>query len=434
MVHPEPLKHAILGSRESGRDGGYPVAMIEADVLVVGAGAAGLAAAISLAAHGCRVACVGAVDTAPNGRTVALFEGSLRHLHTIGAWDAVAPAAAPLRRIRMVDETRSRFSVPTVLFSADEIGLDAFGANVENDVLVRLLVAHAATLPNLSLHDDLLESVDFEAEVVTALAASGTRFHARLVVAADGRNSVARRAARIGARPWTYPQSAITALVAHARPHGGTSTEFHTREGPCTLVPLNGRGDHPHRSSLVWLMRPTEAARRATLGDAALARELETQVHRLLGPMQIDGARGMFPMAGMRVTRLTGHRIALVGEAAHVFPPLAAQGLNLSLRDAATLAEVVGAARAAGHGHRRGGLSSTATRGSAGGDVSVRTSGIDILNRSLLADLAPVDLARAVGMAAFSAIGPLRRAIMREGVLPFGARGAQPERRRAGVQ
>ena len=393
---------------------------IETDVLVVGAGAAGLATAVSLAAQGCRVACVGGIDVVPNGRTVALFEGSLRHLKTIGVWGAIAPLAAPLRRIRMVDDTRPAFPIPPVLFSAAEIGLDAFGANVENDVLVRTLVDHVGGLANLSLHDARIETVDFAPDAVTAVTADGRRFRAKLVVAADGRRSIARRSARIAARPWSYPQVAITALLAHKRPHGGTSTEFHTREGPCTLVPLNGRGTHPHRSSLVWLMRPAEAERRKLLPDAELARELERQVRRLLGPMEIDGARGIFPMSGMRVTRLSGHRIALVGEAAHVFPPLAAQGLNLSLRDAASLADVVGAARRAG-GDVGGADVLADYERERRGDISVRTNGIDILNRSLLADFAPVDLVRSLTMAAFSAVGPLRRAIMREGVMPFGA-------------
>ena len=403
--------------------------IIETDVLVVGAGAAGLTAAISLADVGCRVACVGAIDVAPNGRTVALFDGSLRHLHRIGVWPAIAPEAAPLRRIRMVDDTKPAFPVPPVLFSADEIGLPAFGRNVENDVLVRILAAHARGLPSLSLHDGLIDEVAFASDAVTASGRDSLQIRAKLVVAADGRRSIARRSAGIAGRPWNYPQVAITALLGHARPHGGTSTEFHTREGPCTLVPLNGRGAHPHRSSLVWLMRPPEADRRRSLDDPALAGEVERQVHGLLGRMEIDGARGMFPMAGMDVMRLAGHRIALVGEAAHVLPPLAAQGLNLSLRDAASLAAVVGAARAAGRDI--GDASVLAAYGrERRGDVGVRTSGIDLLNRSLLADLPVVDLVRSLGMTAFARVGPLRRAIMREGVMPFGGTSQQRQRAR----
>jgi 2-octaprenyl-6-methoxyphenol hydroxylase len=208
-------------------------------------------------------------------------------------------------------------------------------------------------------------------------------------------------------------------LTAHEKPHRGTSVEFHTRNGPCTLVPLPPSEAAPHRSSLVWLMAAEEAARRQRLTDSALAADIEQQVGAIFGAMRLDSACGSFPMMGLRVSRLTGRRIALLGEAAHVFPPLAAQGLNLGLRDIAALVDCVATARA--HGQDIGSAAALAAYAEARhADISLRTHGIDILNRSLLVDLLPVDLARGAGFLAFSMIGPLRRAIMREGILPDG--------------
>ena len=178
-------------------------------------------------------------------------------------------------------------------------------------------------------------------------------------------------------------------------------------------------------------MSAEDADRRRALDPEALAREVEIQVDHLLGAMAIDGPSGFFPMAGMSVDRLYAHRVALIGEAAHVFPPLAAQGLNLSLRDSAALVEALEDAREQGKdiGERQ---TLKAYANARKGDISLRTNGVDTLNRSLLSDFIPVDVARGAGMFAFLMIGPLRRALMREGILTHGSlpRLMQPRPRR----
>ena len=317
----------------------------------------------------------------------------------------------------MIDATDAHVPVPTVSFAAREIGLAAFGENIENNVLVEGLGKIARKTRNLTLREGMISEIHVAPDEVEAELADGSRIEARLMAAADGRNSPARRKAGISTKSWTYPQIALTALLTHERPHRYISTEFHTRSGPCTLVPLRPLEDRPHRSSLVWLMTAEEAERRKALSGADLALEIDDQIDRLLGRIELEGAIGYFPMTGMSAERLTSPRTVLLGEAAHMFPPLAAQGLNLSLRDCAALVEVLEDARALGDdvGSPQ---SLKAYEAARRGDIFLRSHGVDILNRSLLWDFFPVDVLRSAGLLAFSAIGPLRRALMREGVLP----------------
>ncbi|WP_375466365.1 FAD-dependent monooxygenase [uncultured Methylobacterium sp.] len=391
-------------------------------VAVVGAGAAGLAAALAMAQAGIRTALVGRHAPVADGRTVALLDGSVRFLDALGAWDGIAPHAAPLAVLQIIDDTGSLFRPPPARFRAGEIGLDAFGWNVESRRLVEALRARARTVPLTLFESDAVAAEPGEVFSRVALA-DGGHVAAQLVVGADGARSPLRAASGIRVRDWSYPQGAITAILAHARPHDDVSTEFHTRSGPFTLVPLPGR-----RSSLVWVTGEGAARRLAGLDDDALGAAVTAQAQAMLGPMRIDGPRGLVPMRGLSVASPTTRRLALIGEAAHVFPPIGAQGLNLGLRDAAALRDAVRAAIRDGRdpGTRAALAGFSRARGR---DAALRTAAVDTLNRSLLADFAPVDALRGLGLLAMTAIGPLRRAVMREGVLPrFGV----PEQMRAG--
>ncbi len=389
----------------------------DADILVSGAGASGLVAAIALAKSGFSVICAGRSETPETGRTVALFEGSLRFLRSLCLSSLVDQATQPIRAIRLIDDTGARLPVPPLTLEARDIGLDALGKNVENARLVAGLAAAAAALPQLRLVTDLIADFSFASDGATASLQDGSQLRTRLVVAADGRRSPARQAANISARTWSYSQVAMTAFVAHRKPHGGLSVEFHTRQGPCTLVPLPGTSDHPHRSSLVWLMAPHEAERRRTLSDDMLGSELTHQTRAIFGRVRFEEPRGSFPMTGLKVNRLIAPRVALMGEAAHAFPPLAAQGLNLSLRDIAYLAATLRDART-----RDMDIGSVAAlqpyERARRRDIALRTSSVDVLNRSIMTDFAPIDAARGLGAVALRICPPLRRAIMREGILP----------------
>jgi 2-octaprenyl-6-methoxyphenol hydroxylase len=382
------------------------------DVIVVGAGAAGLATAIALARDGFSTALVGPIEPRPDGRTVALLDGSVRLLRAIGAWPALESSAAPMEAMRLVDDTGALFRAPSVTFRSGEIGLDAFGWNIENAKLVEKLGAVASECPGLTLIPSPALSMsvgDLDATVVTAEG----ELRAAMVVAADGRNSKLRETAGVATRHWSYPQTALTTILSHDRDHHDASTEFHTRHGPFTLVPLPGR-----RSSLVWVTEPHHAESLLAMDDTALALAVERQAQSLLGAMRIDGPRGLVPMTGLSVDRFVAPRVALVGEAAHVFPPIGAQGLNLGFRDAASLRDALVDARDS----RRDIGSSTALapyQRSRAMDVRLRTGAVDALNRTLLAGILPTELMRGVGLLALDRIRPLRRLVMREGVTPI---------------
>ena len=387
------------------------------DVLVAGAGVVGLALALGLARTGLSVACVGPAAAARNGRTVALLDGSVRMLSALGVWDDLRDRGAPLARLRIVDATGSLFRAPPVTFGAEEIGLAAFGHNVENADLVDALSAAADAAPGLTRHDGLLSRYRVLDGRVEAELADGSCVGAGLLVAADGARSPTREAAGIGVRLHSYPQVALTAVLEHDRPHRETSTEFHTRQGPFTLVPLPDGASGSHRSSLVWVMTPAEAARRSAIGMERLAAEIEAQSQRLLGGVRVAGPLGRFPLEHRVAERLVGPRLALVGEAAHALPPIGAQGLNLSFRDAATLVDVVGEARRASVDVGSSRVLDRYERARTG-DIALRAAGVDALNRNLLSDVLPGAVLRGLGMAAFNAVPFARRAVMRQGLMP----------------
>ena len=383
------------------------------EVAVVGAGLAGLAAAIAFARAGRRVVSIGAAERLGQGRTVALLGPSVDFLAELGAWAAIAPSAAPMRALRIVDDVGSLFAAPTIEFRAGEIGREAFGWNVDNAGLADALEAAALACSGLTRVAVNVAAFAFAPEAARLTLVDGQNFEAALAVGADGRASPSRQAAGIAARRHDYRQSALTVFLAHQRPHDDFSTEFHTRQGPFTLVPLPAAAGAPHRSSLVWAMSEAEAKRRAGLDDAALAIEIERQARSLLGAMRIDGERGIFPLARQSVGRLVATRLALVGDAAHAFPPIGAQGLNLGLRDVKALV----AATNGDDPGAEGALEAYANSRAA--DVLFRTAAVAALNRSLLADCAPVDLVRSLGLAALGAIPPLKKLAMREGIAPL---------------
>jgi 2-octaprenyl-6-methoxyphenol hydroxylase len=382
------------------------------DTAVIGGGPAGVAAAIALAQTGAQTALVARRLPYSDNRTTALLGGSTEFLDGLGVWSHCKDKAAALEAMRLVDDTGRLIRAPEVRFSCHEIGLDAFGYNIDNRSLMLALEQRAAELPNLARFDDEAESVVPEADSVAIRTNAGQFLSARLVVGADGRHSLCREAVGITVTRRELKQTALTFNVGHSRPHRNVSTEFHTPHGPCVFVPLPG-----DRSSIVWVAAPAEAERLRALTDDELSTAIEKQSHSILGRMAVEPGRNLFPLAIERPGAFARDRIALIGEAAHVVPPIGAQGLNLGLRDAADIARLAGDAILNGQDPGAPDVLKRYDRARRP-DILSRTFVIDMANRSLLNDFLPLQPVRAVGMHLLGAIGPLRRLAMREGLAP----------------
>lgn len=383
------------------------------DLAVVGGGPAGLAAAIALADAGARVALVAPRPGVDDWRTTALLGGSVDFLERHGVWAGLSAVAAPLKRMRLVDASGRLFRAPDVAFDAREIGRELYGYNVANGPLVAALSdAVAVRDGGIVRFEALFQTLDHAERADLLRLSSGETIAAALVIAADGRKSGVREAAGIEVKSWSYPQEALVLALTHSLPHHDTSIEFHTEAGPFTLVPHG-----PGRSSLVWMDRPEVIERMSGLDDAALALEIERRSGSALGTISIDGPRQRWPIAGFQARRLASGRVALVGEAAHGFPPIGAQGFNLTLRDVAALEDIV---RAATHPPTGKPLDGALVAGRYGRtrrfDVAGRVTGVDLLNRSLLSGFLPLQFARAAGLMLAREVGSVRRLLMRAGL------------------
>ncbi|WJH39927.1 UbiH/UbiF family hydroxylase [Aliirhizobium terrae] len=379
------------------------------EIAIVGGGLAGLVAALALGRTGRKVCLIAAKPPHEDTRTTALMDQSVRYLERLGVWDAIAPSTAALSVMQILDGTTRLLRAPPAQFRATDIGLTAFGYNMPNTALAAVLNDALAAEPNVTRIERNAESVAVQTDKVTISIAEGDVIEVDFVIGADGRNSITREAAGVGVRKWSYEQSAVVLNFNHALPHGNVSTEFHTESGPFTQVPLPGR-----RSSLVWVVRPEEAARLVTLSPEELSTAVETRMQSILGKVTVEGKARAWPLSSMMAERFGSGRAAFIGEAAHAFPPIGAQGLNLSLRDSMTLADLLSAVRdrpiAADAGDRYNRRRKP--------DVMSRTVSVDLLNRSLLTDFLPVQMVRAAGMHVLNAIPPLRNALMQEGVEP----------------
>ena len=380
------------------------------EIAVVGPGPVGLLATLAFAAAGRRVCLVGPLPEGRDGRTAALLAPSVGLLQELGLWSDLSRQAAPLRRMRIVDDSGSLFRPPPVEFSPEEAGLDAFGWNIENARLTAGLAAAVEADPAIAWRREFVADV-VAGEPARLTLADGSAIAADLVVAADGRRSRVREASGIEVRERRYRQTAVTAIFRHTRPHDDASTEFHKRGGPLTLVPMARGEPGGWRSSLVWVTEPHHAKRLAALDPAALAHAVEEACHRLLGSMELDGPRGTVPLTAMKAARFVGHRLALAGEAAHVLPPIGAQGLNLGFTDVATLRGLV----AKGGDPGAPDLLSRYDRARRA-DVGLRALAVDGLNRALLSHSPLLDAARGLGLGLLGRIAPLRRAVVRAGL------------------
>mgnify|MGYP004712470663 FL=1 len=204
------------------------------DIAITGAGLAGQIAAIALARAGRHVALVAPSSEKKDQRTTALMDQSIRFMDRLGLWSRIAPAAARLSTMQIIDGTDRLLRAPTVQFRSSEIGLDAFGWNIPNEALLGVLSEAVDQEHNITRLDTFAETIDIGNDRITVTLANGETLSADFLIGADGRKSMVRDAAGIGVKSWSYPQTAVVLNFGHSRPHGNVSTEFHTPTGPFT--------------------------------------------------------------------------------------------------------------------------------------------------------------------------------------------------------
>ncbi len=379
------------------------------EIAIVGAGLAGQIAAIALARSGRNVALIAPKADKVDHRTTALMDQSIRFMDRLGLWSKIEPSAARLSTMQIIDGTDRLLRAPTVAFRSSEIGLYAFGWNMPNTALLNALSDAVSHENNITVINGVAENIEIGKHDVSLTLADGEHISASFLIGADGRRSRVREAAAIGVKNWSYPQTALVLNFTHTRPHGNVSTEFHTPTGPFTQVPLPG-----NRSSLVWVVKPEQAAELATLPLEELSRRVEDRMQSMLGTVTVEENVQTWPLSSMTAHRFGAGRVALVGEAGHGFPPIGAQGLNLSLRDIIVLSELLGTLTGGAIPSDAGSKFDRRRRA----DVVSRSISVDLLNRSLLSSLLPMQMVRAAGLHVLGGVGPLRGLIMREGIEP----------------
>jgi 2-octaprenyl-6-methoxyphenol hydroxylase len=308
------------------------------DVAIAGGGMVGLSLAAALADLPIEVAVIEPVaaeaDEQPSfdARTTALSSGSRRVLEAVGVWPALAARATPIRRIHVSE--RGAFGTATL--EAGEQGLAALGYTIENRLLGQGLRERVARAPRVHLRPGRVTGLEPGADALRLTTDAGEVIGARLLVAADGAQSSVRSALGIGASVADYGQHAIIAHVDTTKFHEYTAYERFTATGPLAVLPIV-----EGRSAVVWTLAPEAARRALALDDGAFLAELQQAFGLRLGRFTRVGRRQSYPLALTQAERLTAPRAAVLGNAAQSLHPVAGQGFNLALRDAAMLAELV---------------------------------------------------------------------------------------------
>src|SRR5262245_14460978 len=313
-----------------------------AEVVIGGAGFAGLALAIALRQGLGDPFAVVVVDPAlapaqsKDPRASAIAAAARRLFEAIEVWDAVADNAQPILDMVVTDSKLDDAVRPTFLEFGGEVEEgEPFAHMIENRHLVNALVARAKKL-DVELRAGSVTGFETGENLIKVSLSDGDAIPARLLVGADGANSIIREAAGIATHGRNYRQAAMVKTVPHERDHHGRAEEHFLPAGPFAILPLTGK-----RCSIVWTEDAREAERIVALPDSEFHAELEKRFGLQLGELKLIGPRRAFPLGLFTARRFIAERLALVGDAAHIIHPIAGQGLNMGLRDVAALAETV---------------------------------------------------------------------------------------------
>ncbi|MFN4155147.1 MAG: UbiH/UbiF family hydroxylase [Paracoccaceae bacterium] len=390
------------------------------DILISGGGVAGLTAAAAFGSAGYSVTCVDPTPPVTSDsedgadlRSTAFLHPSIPVLQSAGLWARLEPHAAALQVMRIID-AGGEVAEPRLTrdFDAADISDLPFGWNLPNWLLRREMVARLAELPNVDFRPGTgtARLMTREGEALVTLS-DGAQVRARMVIAADGRDSPVRQALGIPVKTLRYGQKALAFAVSHPVPHQNVSTEIHRSGGPFTLVPLPDRDGMP-RSAVVWMETGPEIARLQVLSVAAFEAEMNIRSCQVLGPLTLASRLTVWPIISQIAERMAGERCALMAEAAHVVPPIGAQGLNMSLADLTVLLDLaraapeeLGSARMLDAYHRKRHW-----------EVQARVTGIDALNRASMMGAQGLRDLRATALNALYSAAPVRRTLMKAGL------------------
>lgn len=395
---------------------------VETDIFISGGGIAGLVAAAAFGRAGFSVDVAEPAPPAETAeaegsdlRSTAYLQPARRLLEKAGLWEHLAPHATPLDALRVIDTAGWPPEIRTTReFAAHDIGEEPFGWNLPNWLTRKVLTEAIAGMERVTLRlgSGFAGLVARDAEARIALTC-GARLTARLAVACDGRASPLREAAGIGVSTTRYGQKALAFAVTHDVPHHNVSTEIYNAGGAFTLVPLPDVKGQP-ASAVVWMNDGPRAVQLLHADPAAFEAEMAARSADVMGALTLASPRRIWPVITQRARALTAPRVAIAAEAAHVLPPIGAQGLNTSLNDIADLVaraeaapgEIGSPAMLAGYARARA------------GDIYARAAVIDAFNRICRSDHAPLQALRSAGLKAVHDIVPLRRAVMAAGLGP----------------
>ncbi|MEK6216194.1 MAG: FAD-dependent monooxygenase [Boseongicola sp.] len=392
----------------------------DVDIFISGGGIAGLVAAASFSRLGLSVIVADPVPPPKSAgsegsdlRSTAFLEPAQKLLADVGVWSGLSAHATPLEKLRVIDCQGDPPAIRTErAFQSADLGAPAFGWNLPNWLTRNLLTEQLVAAENVDLRlgTGFRGLLTREREAIVTLT-DDTQIRARLAIAADGRDSPLRKSLNIPVKTTRYGQKALAFTVAHDAPHTNTSIELYLSGGAFTVVPLPNHDGDP-ASAVVWMNDGPDAARLMMLGQGEFETAITQRSCGVLGQLHLISPRSSWPVVTQRAESLAAERTALIAEAAHVLPPIGAQGLNTSLSDIAALRDLA-STRPQDIG-TPGFLDDYAKQRAH--DIRLRANTIDLYNRVCRSNNPPVQSLRSLGLRLAHDITPLRRGIMRAGL------------------